>query len=349
MTNDEQLPLDELHQRARTDPDNVPIGPILNALESGDDADRDRAMSILYLISKSTPERVTDTVPVISSLLESDRPTVRTKAALVMEKVGSVRPDALTPHLDAVLDCLTDRSATVRQSAAGVVRQIAAADPSVVTMAVPQLLPLLDSDIESTTVDAVTVIEAIAEEEPSMAMTAIEPLLTLIGDSDESLPDITYDPNMSVERSLPAEQMRGYQTLVEDAGERSSSVRAREGAVTTIARLADADPENTTERLEPHLPLLFAQLDNPNPTIRAAVVGIVANVAAISPAALEPIEAVLIELLDDSFAVSAGVVWALAHMETDRSDAVLEELIADPETEVPLRRTAETALRDFAE
>ncbi|MFP9060636.1 HEAT repeat domain-containing protein [Natrialbaceae archaeon A-chndr2] len=347
MTSDEQSAIKELQKRAQSRPEEVPIGPVVAALEEGDDAERDRAMTVLYVISNDAPERVVEAVPSLEPLFESDRPMVRTKVALVLENIGSTHPEKLTSHAEPIIELLDDQSITVRQSAISVIRQIAAESPTTIVAAVPKVIALLDSDIESARLDAVIVLRLIAAADSSEVLEALGPLLAVL-DTHYGFPDdITYDPAMSTDRSVPSAQMRGYRTLTADKEGRSANVRAREEAAFTVAKVIENDPETATEHLEEHLPGLYSHLDDPNPTIRSSVVGILAHIAGQSPEAIEPVETELVELLTDHLAVSAGAVWALRYGGSERGHSALQELAADPEVEPVLRRTATEALAEL--
>ena len=338
--------LKRYRRQARTAPDSVPIDLVLDALECPEPSVQERAITVLYVLSKTNPDRLNDDIPQVADLLENDRSTVRTKATLTLSNVAEESPTVVKPHVDDVIERLDDRSSSTRRTAIETVRRISDADPSAVVRAVPQMAQLLSADTEETRRDAAVVLETLSIDHPDAVFGSIESLVALLQDPYRTPTDLNYRSTAAADRSRAAAQTRGYRSLVSDATGQESNVRAREAAARVIAKLARADPPAATELLEPHLPRLFDRLEDANPAIRASVASSLAYVAQERPEAVRPAEEPLIEMLDGPIAVSSAAIWALRYVDTNRSREALEKTADRADAPLAVQKTARTALDD---
>lgn len=340
--------LARLQRRARTDPGDVPLDPLVSAIEHRDDAIVERAVTVLYVVSQATPVRVREAVPQLAPLLGSDRSTIRSKTVLTLSNVAEEHPEAVRPCADGITDALDDRSQTVARGAVDALERLALDDPSIAVDAVPRVTALLAADIEETRRNAAAVLELVCAEYPGVVAGSVETLVELLEDPYRTLPsDVNYDPHLAADGSSPAEQMGGYQSLVADQDGRESNVRARESAARVIATFAEADPATASDVLDPHLPRLFDRLEDRNPAIRAAIARSLAYVAQERPEAVRPAEEALIGLLEDPIAVSGNAVWALRYVRSERAIDALIALVDRKEAPPSTLETAKTVIEEL--
>lgn len=344
MTNDERPDVERLVQRARSDPESVPLDEIESALGHSDETVREGAATALHAVSRDFPERAVDAVDRLSPLLESDRATLRSKALATMANAGDRRPEALVPHGEAIVASLDDESPTVNRSAARALRAVTTVEAAAASPAVPRLVALLDADVQSTRAHAATILKRVAVEDPGAVHSVVEPLLAAVEETFDRPTGITYEPSPSSGGAGPTEQMRGFRALTEDPEGRSSNAAAREAAAASIATLADDDPVRVADALDGHLSRSFDLLDDRNPTVRATTVEALGSVAEADPAAVRPAEEELIGLLEDARPVRERAVRVLGALETERARAALADLASDDDADVVLRVAAQRAL-----
>lgn len=313
----------ELFRRASTDPETVDPDRLLDAFDASGGSPE--AMRAVESLARVAPDRVTPVVEDIVSLLGAEDSEVRSSAARTVSILARADPEAVAPRVGTLAAHLDDEALIVDELMTAV-GAVAASRPTAVENCVDRIVDSVDAELPSTRWAAVDAIAHLAAERPAEGIRALPALLAFLA-TTESTPD--------EEGGIPNE----FSTEVVHELEQQEELRevwARKRAATAISAVATAMPERSADAVEGRTRELLALLDDEDPNVRGAVVGLCSFVAEHTPGRLAPAVDRFVERLEDDHApVRGSAAWTLGYLNAEAALPALSEVArSDPDTNV---------------